>query len=83
MTAATARLAGQGLETDIEEQTTCCFAVQDKVWVSGPDEERWEVYTVLADAEGEDALGGDERCCTAEPLAIGAPSTQSSPSACC
>jgi catechol 2,3-dioxygenase-like lactoylglutathione lyase family enzyme len=83
VTAATVRLAGQGLETDIEEQTTCCYAVQDKVWVSGPDEERWEVYTVLADAEGEDALGGDERCCTAEPLAISAPSTQSSPSACC
>jgi len=34
--------------TDIEEKTTCCFAVQDKVWVDGPDSSRWEVYTVLA-----------------------------------
>lgn len=47
---AVARLQGEGLGTDVEEQTTCCFAVQDKVWVEGPDAERWEVYTVLADA---------------------------------
>lgn len=30
--------------------TTCCFATQDKVWVTGPAGERWEVYTVLADS---------------------------------
>ncbi len=30
--------------------TTCCFATQDKVWVTGPGGERWEVYTVLADS---------------------------------
>ena len=44
------RLQSEGLTTDIEEQTTCCYAVQDKVWVHGPDNEPWEVYTVLADA---------------------------------
>ena len=44
------RLSGEGLATDIEENTTCCYAVQDKVWVTGPGRERWEVYTVLADA---------------------------------
>jgi hypothetical protein len=48
--AATVRLAGEGLGTEIEENTTCCYAVQDKVWVTGPGKERWEVYTVLADA---------------------------------
>ena len=32
---------------------SCCFAVQDKVWVDGPDGEPWEIYTVLADAEHE------------------------------
>lgn len=48
--AATARLAAEGLETMVEEQTTCCYAVQDKVWVHGPDAEPWEIYTVLADA---------------------------------
>ena len=34
---ATTYLAGQGFATDIEEQTTCCYALQDKVWVDGPD----------------------------------------------
>ena len=69
--AATQRLADEGLGTDGEQETTCCFAVQDKVWVSGPDHERWEVYTVLGDAE---SFSGNERCCaaemTTEPLAV-------------
>jgi catechol 2,3-dioxygenase-like lactoylglutathione lyase family enzyme len=46
--AATARLAGEGLGTAVEDATTCCYAVQDKVWVHGPGAEPWEVYTVLA-----------------------------------
>lgn len=46
-----ARLTGEGLFTDEELGTTCCFATQDKVWVTGPAGERWEVYTVLADSE--------------------------------
>lgn len=48
--AATARLADQGLDTTVEDATTCCYAVQDKVWVHGPGAEPWEVYTVLSDA---------------------------------
>lgn len=46
-----ARLTDQGLSTDEEIGTTCCFATQDKVWVTGPAGERWEVYTVLADSD--------------------------------
>src|SRR6201989_3035452 len=46
-----ARLAGEGLFTDQEIGTTCCFATQDKVWVTGPAGEKWEVYTVLADSD--------------------------------
>ena len=48
--AATARLSGLGLFTDVENDTTCCYALQDKVWVRGPGAEPWEVYTVKADA---------------------------------
>ncbi|MEO5679651.1 MAG: ArsI/CadI family heavy metal resistance metalloenzyme [Acidimicrobiales bacterium] len=48
--AASAHLAGAGLAT-AEESGACCFALQEKVWVDGPDGEPWEVYTVLADAE--------------------------------
>jgi lactoylglutathione lyase len=44
-------LQGEGLFTDEEIGTTCCFAAQDKVWVTGPAGEKWEVYTVLADSE--------------------------------
>ena len=46
-----ARLQGEGLFTDEEMGTTCCFATQDKVWVTGPAGEKWEVYTVLADSD--------------------------------
>jgi catechol 2,3-dioxygenase-like lactoylglutathione lyase family enzyme len=45
------RLAGEGVVTEEEINTTCCFATQDKLWVTGPAGERWEIYTVLADSE--------------------------------
>lgn len=46
-----ARLSGEGLITEEEIGTICCFATQDKVWVTGPAGEKWEVYTVLADSD--------------------------------
>jgi catechol 2,3-dioxygenase-like lactoylglutathione lyase family enzyme len=49
VTEATSRLAGQGLATQTEEDTACCYALQDKVWVNGPGSEPWEVYVVKAD----------------------------------
>lgn len=49
--AAQARLAGEGLATATEDGVACCYALQDKVWVDGPDSTPWEIYTVLADAE--------------------------------
>ncbi len=60
-----ARLGEAGLLTDEEINTTCCFAVQDKVWVTGPGGERWEVYTVLADSDTFAGDRPDETCCTA------------------
>ncbi len=50
---ATRRLGAAGLPTAVEDGTTCCYALQDKVWVTGPGGERWEVYTVLEDAGAE------------------------------
>jgi catechol 2,3-dioxygenase-like lactoylglutathione lyase family enzyme len=80
--AAQVRLAGQGLATALEEQTSCCYAVQDKVWVDDPDGAPWEVYTVLADAPAESRLAGDGTCCIPEAIAspesVGAGSFQSS-----
>ena len=49
--AANTLLTGEGLSCATEDEVTCCFAVQDKVWVDAPDGEPWEIYTVLADAE--------------------------------
>ncbi|WAC91895.1 ArsI/CadI family heavy metal resistance metalloenzyme [Mycobacterium sp. Aquia_213] len=62
-----ARLADEGLFTEEEINTTCCFSAQDKVWVTGPAGERWEVYTVLADSDtfGPGSREPDQACCTA------------------
>jgi catechol 2,3-dioxygenase-like lactoylglutathione lyase family enzyme len=46
-----ARLTEAGMVPTEQIGTTCCFATQDKVWVTGPAGEQWEVYTVLADSE--------------------------------
>ena len=47
-----ARLAEAGLGAVDERDTTCCYARQDKFWVTGtPGGERWEIYTVLADSQ--------------------------------
>ncbi|MFE3176031.1 ArsI/CadI family heavy metal resistance metalloenzyme [Amycolatopsis sp. NPDC059090] len=65
--AASKRLTGEGLETLPEDNTTCCYAVQDKVWVHGPGREPWEVYTVKADAQ---TFGSDNTaCCTSDDAA--------------
>jgi catechol 2,3-dioxygenase-like lactoylglutathione lyase family enzyme len=58
---ATSRMQAAGATCAIEDGTTCCFAVQDKVWVSGP-EIPWEIYTVLADADVMHPPQSD--CCT-------------------
>ena len=61
---ASGRLSGEGLPTTEEHETTCCYAVQDKVWVQDPDATPWEVYTVLSDApEGLNACDEDSICC--------------------
>lgn len=71
VSASTARLSELGLFTAVENDTTCCYAVQDKVWVHGPGAEPWEVYTVKADAVDATSIhpagqpeGGDCACGT-------------------
>lgn len=81
VTAATSRLAAEGLTTATEEDTACCYAVQDKVWVTGPGTEPWEVYVVKADSGtfGDDAIPAP--CCT--PAAGPADTAQGCQPACC
>ena len=45
------RLASLDVPTVTEQQTDCCYAVQDKVWATAPDGARWEFYAVLADSK--------------------------------
>ncbi|WP_326818911.1 VOC family protein [Streptomyces sp. NBC_01762] len=77
VTAATSRLQEAGLATFEENGTSCCYALQDKVWVSGPGKEPWEVYVVKADANTlrKSADSAPVACCTsdeqAEPAATG------------
>ncbi|MEO7268794.1 MAG: ArsI/CadI family heavy metal resistance metalloenzyme [Knoellia sp.] len=46
VTAARERFAEAGLAAFDENDTTCCYALQDKVWVHDPAGAPWEVYTV-------------------------------------
>jgi catechol 2,3-dioxygenase-like lactoylglutathione lyase family enzyme len=73
--AATSRLREEGMAAATEDNVTCCYAVQNKVWVDDPDGAPWEIYTVLADAE---MPGGqlrtvdseaDAGCCSVTPEA--------------
>ena len=74
-----ARMQAEGATCDVQESTTCCFAVQDKVWVTGP-EIAWEIYTVLADASVMHPAEGE--CCA--PVEAETASVGSAPqSSCC
>jgi len=78
--AAADRLSAEGLATEEQAATTCCFAVQDKVWVEDPDHRPWEVYTVLADAPTESGLGCDGAC---GPTAAAGEGTGAAPASTC
>ncbi|MEU2427115.1 ArsI/CadI family heavy metal resistance metalloenzyme [Streptomyces sp. NPDC007851] len=78
VTAATTRLKESGLATFEENDTSCCYALQDKVWVTGPGKEPWEVYVVKADADTlaknadttPEACCGTTACCTPDEQAL-------------
>ena len=65
------RLAGVGLASVDERDSTCCYAKQDKFWVEGsPGGEQWEVYTVLTDSQTfSEPTAAGETCCGTETAA--------------
>jgi len=56
-----ARTNELGFEQEVQDNVTCCFAVQDKTWVKGPEND-WEFYTVLDDAPTM-SCGPEDPCC--------------------
>jgi catechol 2,3-dioxygenase-like lactoylglutathione lyase family enzyme len=73
--ATSTRLAGAGLATANEENTDCCYAIQDKVWATDPDGLPWEHYVVLADS----VVGEAGACCTS----LSDEASEATPAACC
>ncbi|MGI9641987.1 MAG: ArsI/CadI family heavy metal resistance metalloenzyme [Acidimicrobiia bacterium] len=63
------RFSVTGMDTDVENSVECCYAVQDKVWVTAPDGERWEYYTVLNDSETMRSASTEDACCAGTPAA--------------
>ena len=72
-----ARLAQAGLAAVDERDTTCCYARQDKFWVTGaPGGERWEIYTVLEDSPTFWGQDGEQRWDAVEAELDGKPAGQ-------
>jgi catechol 2,3-dioxygenase-like lactoylglutathione lyase family enzyme len=77
-------LDARGLPTEEQKRQACCYALQEKFWVTDPDGNRWEVYTVLEDIEQmADAETGC--CCRPAAAVTGSEVAQktSLPAACC
>ena len=49
------RVKQEGVDLLEQKGTTCCYAKADKYWVADDDGIRWEMYTLLEDAEAETA----------------------------
>lgn len=67
--AAIEKFRAAGIETITEEATTCCYAVQDKVWAVDPDGHKWEVFVVL-EADVKDELYSKAGCCGPEIVSL-------------
>lgn len=68
---AAARLQNEGLATFEEADVDCCYALQDKIWVTDPNGYKWEVFVVKV---GDTSL--------ASPTVASSPAA-SSTDACC
>lgn len=61
----------QGIVSLEEIGTNCCFAEQDKYWVTDPSGIQWEVYYFHKDVEFNDPKYSDSmasQCCTGDQL---------------
>lgn len=68
--AAIEKFRAAGIATITEEATTCCYAVQDKMWAVDPDGHKWEVFVVLQ-ADAKDDLYAKSGCCGPDLVSLG------------
>ncbi|MFN8011596.1 MAG: ArsI/CadI family heavy metal resistance metalloenzyme [Holophagaceae bacterium] len=82
--AAVAAFQAAGLATRVEDRTSCCYALQDKVWIADPDGNQWEVFTVLGEADRLHKSEGSTGACCAPGRAVteNVPATCQTPVAC-
>jgi catechol 2,3-dioxygenase-like lactoylglutathione lyase family enzyme len=73
----------KGLIPRDEMQTTCCYALQDKAWVSDPDGNEWEVFTVLEDNLSEEVQGAADKTCCVPTFVDAEGKQQNVATACC
>lgn len=75
----TRRWNENGLRTLEEMKTDCCYALQDKSWIQDPDGNRWEVFTVLENTEGQENAAS--ACCAPNGKTVSI--TSSTKNSCC
>lgn len=75
--AAWTRFKDAGLKTRTEDDISCCYALQDKVWVEDPDGNEWEVFVVKGDTESMhgDPVRAKVACCVPPQPAAAAKAT--------
>lgn len=78
------KVKASGVETRVEDQTTCCYAVANKFWARDPDGHEWEFWVRHGEAEtlhspAKESCGTKEsNCCAPEHKA-----TEPTPKATC
>lgn len=79
------RSAEAGMTATAEFNTNCCFAVQDKIWISDPTGIAWEVYTVTNDDPEElaESSMNDGACCVPDSISLEAVNDGAVASSCC
>ena len=78
--AAWTRFKDAGLKTKTEDNTTCCYALQDKVWVEDPDGNSWEVFVVKGESATMEKQISKSGCCV--PSVEGGKDTKAGGSCC-
>lgn len=62
------RIRNEGLEIEDEMDTNCCYANQDKFWITDPDGNEWEFFYTRQDIESHGK--NESSCCTPSAVSV-------------